>query len=206
MLNVIAAVFGNESEGYQAITTMKNEAVSRNAGILEMTLVKHEKNAYKVCDAYKSAGAYNDDTAIGGVVGSLIGVIGGPLGVLLGGSAGVMTGSIKDTAEAISGQSMIECVVGKMHDDSVSLVILAEEEDEAVLDAKLGNYDVEILRFDAAMVAEEVEEAAELEKEMSRQARAKLRDVKKEEHKKKAEEKIAQLNADSEILRKNFVK
>ncbi len=41
---------------------------------------------------------------------------------------------------------------------------------------------------------------------MSRQARAKLREERKEEYKKKAEEKIAQLNADSEMLRKNFVK
>lgn len=206
MLNVIAAVFKNESEGYQAITTLKNAPVSKNAAILEMALVKHENNTYKVCDGYKSEGAYRDDTAAGGVIGGLVGIIGGPLGVLLGGSAGALTGSIKDTAEAVSGQSLIECVVDKMYDDTVSLVILAEEEDEAELNSKLNEYDVDILRFDAASVAAEVEEAAELEREMSRQARAKLREERKEEYKKKAEEKIAQLNADSEMLRKNFVK
>ncbi len=206
MLNVIAAVFKNESEGYQAITTLKGAPVKSKSAIIEMALVKHENNSYKICDGFKSEGAYGDDTAAGGIVGSLVGVIGGPLGVLLGGATGAMAGNIKDAAEAVSGQSLIECVVAKMYGDTVSLVILANEEDEAELNSKLNEYDVEILRFDAAAVAAEVEEAAELEKEMSRQARAKLREERKEEHMKKAEEKIAQLNADSEILRQNFVK
>lgn len=206
MLNLIAAVFRNESEGYQAITTLKNSPVSKNSAILEMALVKHEDNTYKVCDGYKSAGAFGDDAATGGIIGGLVGIIGGPLGVLLGGSAGALTGSLKDAAEAASGQSMIECVVGKMYDDTVSLVILAEEEDEAEIDGMLNKYDTEILRFDAVSVAAEVEEAGDLEMEMRRQARVKLREERKEEYKNKADEKITQLKADSEILRSNFTK
>lgn len=206
MLNVIAAVFKNESEGYQAITTLKSAPVSENAAILEMELIRHENNSYKVCDGYKSEGAYANDTAAGGVIGGLVGIIGGPLGVLLGGSAGALTGSIKDTAEAAAGQSMIECVAGKIYDNTVSLVLLADEADESGIDGMLSKYDAEIIRFSASAVAAEIEEAEELERELSRQARMELRQTRKEEHKKKAEEKIAQLNADSEILRQNFVK
>ncbi len=206
MLNVIAAVFNNESEGYQAITTLKNAPVSEKAAILEMALVKHENNTFKVCDGYKAGAAYINDTATGGLVGSLVGIIGGPLGVLLGGSVGVATGAVKDTADMAASQSLIENIIGKMNEDTMSLIILAEEEDEAEMDENLQKYDTEILRFDAKAVAADVEQAQELEAEMRRQARAKMREQKKEEYKAKADEKIAQLNADSEILRQNFMK
>ncbi len=42
MQNVVAAVFDVESEGYQAITSLKKDAVKKSYTILQMALVKRE--------------------------------------------------------------------------------------------------------------------------------------------------------------------
>ena len=56
-------------------------------------------------------------------------------------------------------------------------------------------YKTVIARFDAAVVAQEVETAREMQEEMARQAKADLRKQKKEDFKKKVEEKRNDLKA-----------
>jgi len=56
------------------------------------------------------------------------------------------------------------------------------------------------------VIAEEVEEAEKLQKEMERQARAQLRATKKEERKKAVEEKRAKISADFEAFKAKFKK
>ena len=65
---------------------------------------------------------------------------------------------------------------------------------------------MEILRHDAAVIAEEVEEAEKLQKEMERQARLQLRNARKEEHKKAIEDKRAKISADIEAFKAKFKK
>ena len=65
-----------------------------------------------------------DDMLIGGLVGSLVGVLGGPLGVLLMGSYGMLAGSLIDSADAVSGETMIEMTAGKMLQGEVALIAL----------------------------------------------------------------------------------
>ncbi len=203
MLNVIAAVFNHESEGYQAITALRNEPVLQGTAIMEMALVKNEDHTVKVCDGYRDGALTIKDASVGSLIGGLVGVIGGPIGVLLGGAVGAGTGGMKDMADAAAGQSLIENVAGKMYADTMSLIILAEEENEEQLDKQLEQYDVEVLRFDAAVVAAEIEEARELQIEMQRQAKLRMREDKKEEYKEKALEKIEQLSSEaSQIIEK----
>lgn len=206
MQNIIAANLKVESEGYQAITTLGKMPVTEHAAILEMALVKREQGRLEVCDTFNSGVHTTDDTARGGLVGSILGILGGPVGILLGGSAGALTGSIIDAGDAGNTASMIETVASKMQDGEVSLIILAEEDSEADLDAKLGKYDGEIIRFDAAVIAEEVEEAEKAQKEMERLARIRLRETKKEEHKKNVEEKRTKIAADFERFKAKFKK
>ena len=103
---------------------------------------------------------------------------------------------------------MLETVASKLLEGEAALVILAEEEDEAYLDEKIGKFDAEILRFDALAVADEVDEAVEIQEEMNRQARQKLRQTKKEEHKEhikeRHEKRKAELEADFEEYKKNM--
>ena len=206
MQNIITAIFKVESEGYQAITTLRQVPVTDNSAILQMSLVKKVGTGLSICDSFDSGAHTTDDTLHGGVIGGLLGILGGPIGVLLSGSTGALIGSAIDAKDARNSASLIETVADKLQDGDVALIALAEEATESDLDRKLSKFDVEILRYDAAVIAEEVEEAEKLQKEMERQARAQLRATKKEERKKAVEEKRAKISADFEAFKAKFKK
>ena len=206
MQNIIAVIFKNESEGFQAMTQLRQLPATEKASILQMVLVKREENGIRVCDRYDSGINTSDDTMIGGLVGSLVGVMGGPIGVLLMGSYGMLAGSMLDATDAISDAAMIETVAGKLISGEVALIALAEEEEESFIDAQLSGFQTEIARFDAAVVAAEVDEAIEMEQEMARQARQELRKSKKEDRKMKIEEKRAKLSAEFAEFKAKFKK
>lgn len=189
MQNIITAVFKKKSEGFQAITELRQQPVSEKSVVLQAVLVEREEKGIEILDRYDSGILTSSNTALGGIVGSLLGILGGPVGVLLMGSAGVFMGSVADSGNMIGGEAMLETVAGKLMEGEAALVILASEEDEAVLDAKLSKFDGEIARFDAAVVAEEVEEAVKVESEMARQAAYELRKTKLDDHKKAIEDK-----------------
>jgi uncharacterized membrane protein len=157
--------------------------------------VKRENGSLKVCDSYDSGIHTTDDMLLGGLLGGLFGVLGGPVGVLLLGSYGTLAGSLVDTADALDSATVMEKVADKLVEGEVALVMLAEEINEEEIDDKLKGFKVTIARFDAAAVAEEVEQAKETEKEMERLARKELRAAKKEERKDKREAKKAEISA-----------
>ena len=196
MQNILAAVFEIESEGYQALTTLSKSPVTDKATILQMALVKREAQTITVCDSFNSGIRTNDDTLLGGVLGGLLGVLGGPIGVLLMGSYGALVGSVVDAGDALEDTSLMEAVAAKLREGTVALIALVDEEDESVLDDKLSSFKAEILRFDAAAIAEQVEEAQQMQREMARQARMQLRESRKADIQKKVEEKRAKLSAD----------
>lgn len=133
-------------------------------------------------------------------------MLGGPIGILLMGSYGALAGSMLDTGDAIDSMSVIEKVAEKLQEGEVALIALVDEINEAEIDDKLAQYKVIIARFDAVVIAEEVEEAREAEKEMERLARKELRAAKKEEKKEKREAKKAELSADFEAFKAKFKK
>ena len=98
-----------------------------------------------------------------------------------------MTGANLDVIDAIDNASLLEQIAGKLQDGQVALIVLADEEDESVIDGRLAGLNAVIARFDAAVVAEEVETAREVQQEMERQARVALRKEKNEEFKAKVE-------------------
>ena len=206
MENILAVVFSVESEGYQAITTLRQKALTENYAILQMSLVKRQGAALSVCDSYNSNIHTADDTARGGLVGGLLGILGGPLGVLFMGSTGALAGSIIDSVDAVKDATLIETVADKLQDNEVALIILAEEASEAALDAILSDYKSEIVRFDAAVVAEEVEEAERVQREMERKARQELRSTRIADRKQNIEAQRAKLKADFEAFKAKFKK
>ena len=129
-----------------------------------------------------------------------------PVGMLLGGSYGMLVGSVLDTDDTVMNASMLEQISKKMLDGEIAIIGLAYEENEEILDAKLNKFKTTIVRFDAATVAAEVEEAAALEEEMARQARKDLRDEKKAARKEKREEKKAKMSAEWEAFKAKFKK
>jgi uncharacterized membrane protein len=204
MKNIIAAIFRNESDGYRMITELKASPTSTQATIAQMALVKKEGGGFKVVDRYDGISANAEATVAGGLIGALIGVLGGPLGILLLGATGALAGSMVDTGDSIYGQAMLETVATKLVAGEAALILLADENDEAYLDSVLNKFPVEILRYDAVSVADELEEAANMEQEMSRQARQKLRDNKREERQKRREQKKAEMEQEFEEYKKNL--
>ena len=202
MQNVVAVLFKNESEGFQAITELRQKPATETCAILQMALIKRQGQAISVCDSYDSGIQSGNSAMIGGLMGGLVGVLGGPIGVLLMGSYGLLAGSLVGSAEAMDDVAMIEAVSNKLLDGETALIALAEEADEAEMDAVLRRFDVEIARFDAAVVAQEVEEAQQMQKEMDRQARKQLREAKKAERKKNVEDKRAKISADFAAFKK----
>lgn len=206
MQNIVAVIFKVESEGYQAITELRNQPVVDQTTILQMALVKRTEQGLKVCDRFDSGIHTTDDMLVGGLVGSLVGILGGPLGVILMGSYGMLAGSLIDSGDAAMSEVLLETVAAKLIEGEIALIGLVDEADENCLDARLAKFENEIARFDAAVIAEEVEEAIEIQKDMEHQARARLRKEKSEERKKKIEEKRAKMAAKFENFKNSFKK
>ena len=129
----------------------------------------------------------------------LVGVLGGPIGMLLGVSVGSYLGMANDTATKLYGASMIEQIAYKLDDGMTAIIAFADEDTPDELDKRFSAYDTVIARFQASAVADEVNEAIDMQEEMARQARENLRREKKEEGKAKLEE-------NEEIFRHGFTK
>ena len=208
MQNIISVIFENESDGYQMITELRQEPVSEQAAILQMALVKCDEGGLTLHDQYEGIARSAGGTVIGGLTGSLIGILGGPFGMLLMGTSGALMGRMADVGGAVAGEALLETVASKLVEGDAALIILAEEEDESYLDAKISKFPAEILRYDALDIADEVDEAIRIQSEMNRQARMQLRQSRKDAQeaylKEKHEARKAELEADFEEYKKNL--
>lgn len=193
--NILVTVFKVESEGYQAISELKKDFQGDTWLISEAALIKKEGNSFKTIELFDSGLHTVDDTLVGGLLGMCVGVLGGPIGLLLGASYGTLVGLGFDAIDSIDAASMLEQIAGKLDDGMVALVAMASEENSKALDAKFSKYDAVTARFDAAVVAQEVERAREMEAEMQRLARIELRKQRTDEFKGRIEDKRAKLKA-----------
>ena len=189
--NVVVSLFEVEREAYQAISELKKIEGNEKSCLLQAVLVKKENGALKTLESFDTGVNTLDDMAKGGLIGAVFGILGGPIGVLLGGSYGALVGSMVDSDDALAGVSMLEQIAGKLDDNDLAVILLANEEDESVLDQEFAKFKTITARFDAAVVAAEVDEARKMEQEMARLARKELRDQKKADRKKKIEDRKA---------------
>ena len=204
MENVVSVVFAVESEAYQAMTTLKKNAVNEKYVISQAALVKKANGRIAAEDGFDTGLETADDAAIGGLVGGLLGVVGGPLGMLLTGSLGALTGSLVDTGDAVRNVSLLEKVTEQFVDGETAIIALVQEDDTSVLDEALSKFQTTIVREDAAEVAAEVKRAQEIQKEMERQARKQLREDKKESFKQEINERRNQIKSDFDALKKKI--
>ena len=180
--NIVIATYQVESEDYQALSEMKHETSNANYTISQAVIVKKENGQLNMRDGFDS-GLETDDTWRGGLIGSLVGILGGPLGILLGGSVGMMIGSAVDTGDMADHISLLEHAGDCIAEGETAMLLLAQEDYETALTAKLNRFRVTITRMDAAEVAAEIEHAREVEKQLAKEARAKLRAEKSESFK-----------------------
>ena len=105
---VITVTFDVESEAYQAINGIKRDYAASEYVVSHVTLVKNTGGHIIAYDNFDSGVETTDDTAMGGLVGALVGILGGPLGIILGGSTGLLIGNLADTSDALENASLLE--------------------------------------------------------------------------------------------------
>ena len=71
--------------------------------------------------------------------------------------------------------ALIEQAAQKLEEGDIALIILAEETKEDVLDHALVKYNTVVVRYDADVIAKELEEAEKIRDELARQAHEALR-------------------------------
>ena len=188
MNSILIVYYKVASEAYQALSELRRAAATDNYVISQAVIVKKESNQVIPQDGFDTGAATANDTWKGGLIGSLVGILGGPLGILLGSSMGLAIGSAVDLGDAVKNASLIERAEDCIVDGETALIILAEEQFETALTAKLNDFDVTITRMPAEEVEAEVEHAVEVERQLARDARNKMRAEKREEMKEKSEE------------------
>ena len=194
--NVVVALFNVESEGFQAATELRNSMAGNDYTISQLALVQKKDGKISPVDAFDSGVNTTDDTLYGMLIGGLIGILGGPLGMLLGMSYGGLIGATIDFGDAVDSSSLLEQVSGKLEDGETAIIAVVQEQDESILDNKLSKFDTVILRCDAAVVAQEVEEARFAEEELQKQAKAQMKAQKKADREQKIQEKRNKIKAD----------
>ena len=202
--NVLIVYFNIESEGYQALTEMRQDAFSHKNSILieQASLIKRENGTIIEKDVFhKNTG---DGIVIGTIISSFLGVIGGPLGVLLGMGVGATIGSLSSLDDAEENEGFLHSVTSRLQDNDVAIIAVVQEEDEAQLDGFFAKFDTTIVRYDAHVIEEEIEYAEELQKELARQARIQLRHERSDERKRKVEEKRAEVQARFKVLKERL--
>ena len=191
--NVVLANYKVESEAYQALSELKRDTANANYTISQAMIVKRENGKLNVMDGFVNGITTGDDTWMGGMLGGLIGILGGPIGVLLGGSVGMLVGGAVDAGEMVGDTSLLEKAGDSIADGETAIILLAQEEYETALTAKLNDFDVSITRLDAAEVAAEVEHAKEAERQMAKETREKLRTERTEAFKETVAQKSEEL-------------
>ena len=187
MENVIVTIFKTESEAYQAFTELKSFKQSERTKIAQIALVKNEAGHIAEKDRFDFEDSTTNKALEGGLIGGLVGLLAGPLGLVLGYSAGSLyglaAGDAVDTAEA----GLIDVVAKKLLAGETAVIALVQENDEYVLDNYFAKYDTQILRWDIATVATEIEAAAKVQANLQNQAKAQLKVERKAAHKAKIE-------------------
>ena len=190
--NLVLVNYKVESEAYQALSELKRDTTNANYTISQAVIVKRENGQLNTMDGFINGKDANDDTVTGSLIGGLVGILGGPIGILLGGSVGMLIGGAVDASGLVKDASLLEKAGDSIAEGETAIILLAQEEYETALTAKLNDFDVTITRFDAAEVAAEVEHAREVERQMAKETREKLREEKTEAFKetvaKKSEE------------------
>ena len=195
MNNILIVNFKVASEAYQAVSELKRAAANDNYVISQAVVVKKENGKIVAQDGFDTGVTTANDTWKGGLIGSLVGILGGPLGVLLGSSMGLAIGGAVDKGDAVKNASLIERAGDCIVEGETAVILLAEETFETALTAKLNDFDVTITRMPAEEVEAEVKHAAEVERQLAKEAREKMRAEKTAEFKADVEKKSAEINS-----------
>ncbi len=202
MENVILSYFNIESEAYQAMSELKKlSTFDKKIVLSQVALMKKVDGEILLKDGFDTGKRTADDTWKGGLIGGLIGILGGPLGILLGLGVGTVIGASLDADDMEEETSLITSVSSRMQDGDVALLSVVQEETESSYDRVMKPFDVVTIRYNAGMIQEEVNHAREVEKDLQKKAKAKMREKRSEERHRKVAEYKAKIKSEFQELK-----
>jgi uncharacterized membrane protein len=200
MENVLTINFTEDSDAYEALTTLKELDEQGQVSLEGAAVVqRHEDGTIGIKDEVGDIGY--EGTATGGIVGLIIGILGGPIGVLLGGATGVLIGSLFDLDDLDESDSVLSEMSRTVRVGHASVVAAVDEQNPEVVDSAIQRLDGTVLRLELADVEAEIAAAEEAQRAAKNEARKKLREERRNERKEKVQAKIAELKAKLHIDR-----
>lgn len=186
MENVLVSYNTVESEAYQTFTELKkNDGRHVESKISNALLIKKQKDKLVILDEFIAASTGTDDTLKGGLIGGLVGILGGPIGMLLGFGVGTFIGTFSDRDDIKTETSLLQSMGSRLGEDDVAILLFAQEQHEKSLDDILTKFEATVTRYDAAVIAEEVEHAQSVQRDLEKQTRQKLSSDRSNERKSK---------------------
>jgi uncharacterized membrane protein len=193
-VNVIAVTFEDDSNAYEALTTLKELESQDQIGIRGAAVVSRDETG-NVLDKDEAGGDSLVGTATGGIVGLLIGILGGPFGVLIGGATGVLIGSLFDGSDADETESVLAEISKSIRVGHNALLAEVSEQSPEVIDTAMTRLGGTVLRRRSDDVEAEVAAAEHAQREAKRKARKELLHARHEKHMEHIRAKLAELMA-----------
>lgn len=186
MENVLVSYNTVESEAFQTFTELKkNDGRHVESKISNALLIKKQKGKLVILDEFIAASTGTDDTLKGGLIGGLVGILGGPIGMLLGFGVGTFIGTFSDRDDIKTETSLLQSMGSRLEEEDVAILLFAQEQHEKSLDDILTKFEATVTRYDAAVIAEEVEHAQNIQRDLEKQTRQKLSSDRSSERKSK---------------------
>ena len=194
--NVVIALFDNEEEAFHAFDGIFGVPDGENYFVVEAALIRNTGNAIEVLDGF-GVGEERGSIQKGIVIGSLVGLLGGPIGAIIGARIGARRGLIKDAARDLDNASVVAVVASKVYEGEIAIAALVSEEEPA-FDFALEGYNVTIVRYDSADIADDVDRFIELQDSISDQVYEEIVADKKAARQERRENRRARIKAQLE--------
>jgi uncharacterized membrane protein len=193
--NVIAVTFEDDSNAYEALTTLKELDSQRQIEIRGAAVVARDETGNIVEKDDVGGERQLTGTATGGLVGLLIGILGGPFGILIGGATGLLIGSLFDDDDADETESVLAEISKSIRVEHNALLTEVSEQSTEVIDTAMARLGGTVVRRAASEVEAEIAAAEHAQREAKRKARKELLHARHEKHVERIREKLAELMA-----------
>ena len=177
--NVLIIHFPESSKAFEALSEFKGQPGVRGAAVAQRTA----DGEIRLGDSFSSEGG--SGVAVGGLVGSLIGILAGPVGVLLGWSTGMLVGGAYEIDELADADDGFTILSQSIPAGSNALVVEMTETSHAIADDIVKGLDGTITRLPATDVQAEIESAQDAARKAASEARKARRADRRAEFKEK---------------------
>ena len=201
--NFFVVIFEEQSEAYQAFDEMKARMDNKNYVVARMVLVEKNEGKIILCEGC-DARCRVTSTALGGLLGMVVGAIGGPLGIVLGGAAGGFISNKIVSSHIKQAMTSLENVGRGIQDGEIALIALVQENQDGDFEKEFAKYKTEILKKDAAQVAVEVEDAMDINEKLDEMEKERAHQDKMDALKEKIGRRRKRLKSEFKTLRESL--